>query len=225
MRAVLFDLDGTLIDTVRLIRESMGYATMHVLGEELPDDELMRNVGIPLLSQMRAISEKHAEELVTVYRAHNAEVHDDLIAEYPGTEQVLEELAARGYPLAIVTSKSSPVAMRGIELFGLERFFSAIVCSDHVERHKPDPFPLVVAARELGFGAEECMYVGDSPHDMTAAVRARAVSVAALWGAFDADSVLEPGPEFAIDRISQLTGLLAGDTEPYAVRRSAGCIE
>lgn len=225
MRAVLFDLDGTLIDTVRLIRESMQFATLHVLGAELPDEDLMQNVGIPLLSQMRVISEEHAEELVAVYRAHNAEVHDDLIAEYPGTEQVLEELAARGYPLGIVTSKSSPVAMRGIELFGLERFFSAIVCSDHVERHKPDPFPLVVAARELGFEVQQCVYVGDSPHDMTAAVRAGAVSVAALWGAFAADSVLEPEPEFAIREISQLTGLLGGDTESYAVRRDIDCVE
>ncbi len=185
----------------------------------------MRNVGIPLLAQMRELSSEHAEELVAVYRAYNATVHDDLIAEYPGTDAALQQLTRRGFPLGIVTSKSSPVAMKGLELFGLTQYFSAIVCSDHVELHKPDPFPLIAAAAELGVAVERCAYVGDSPHDMTAAVRAGAVSIAALWGAFDAASVLEPGPEFAISEIGQLPELLAGEFARFAVDPDTGCVE
>lgn len=222
MRAVLFDLDGTLIDTVALIRESMRYATREVLGVTLPDEVLMHNVGIPLLTQMREFSPEHAEELVTVYRAHNAEVHDELIAEYPGTEAVLGELAERGLPLGIVTSKSSPVALRGIRLFGLEHYFSAIVCADHVERHKPDPFPVLEGARLLGQDPRACMYVGDSPHDMRAAIDAGAVSVAALWGAFEAERVLEPRPEFAVQNITDLPRLLSGEAKTFAYAPPSG---
>ncbi len=217
VRAVLFDLDGTLIDTVALIRTSMRHATEAVLGVSLSDAELMRNVGIPLVQQMRLFSEGHADELVTAYRAHNAEIHDELIAAYPGVEEALESLVSDGIPLGIVTSKSRAVACRGIDYFGLGRFFEVVVCSDDVTQHKPDPHPLRVAARELGLPIEVCMYVGDSPHDMTAAIRAGAVSVAALWGAFAREAVLEPGPEFVLASIGELSDLLGGNVNPYVV--------
>ena len=87
-----------------------------------PIRELMGNVGIPLLAQMQIFSAEHAEDLVSEYRAHNARVHDDLIAGYPGVTGVLEGLIADGIPLGIVTSKSRSVACRGIDHFDIGRF-------------------------------------------------------------------------------------------------------
>lgn len=208
---VLFDLDGTLIDTVDLIRTSMRHATQVVLGRVLPDEILMKNVGVPLLVQMGDFDAELAEELVRVYRAHNAEVHDSMVREYPGTHEALDALAESGKRLGVVTSKSRPVAMRGLDLFGLSSKFELIIASDDVRKHKPDPFPLVEAASRLGLDPTECAYVGDSPHDMNAALGAGCLSIAALWGAFPSDVLLAPGPSYAAPSIASVVRILEGN--------------
>ncbi|HEY3317675.1 MAG TPA: HAD-IA family hydrolase [Coriobacteriia bacterium] len=210
VEAVLFDLDGTLIDTVELILTSFRHATRVVLGESLPDEVMMAGVGMPLRQQMHDFSPEHADELLRVYREHNAEAHDRMVHEYPGTEAVLTELQRRGMPMGVVTSKGTPMTLRGLRLFGLERFFGVVVTADDVPLHKPDPYPLRHAAELLGVGIERCVYVGDSPHDMEAARASRAVAVAALWGAFGAEAVLAPGPDFAIASLPELLPLLDG---------------
>ncbi len=222
VRAVLFDLDGTLLDTVALILSSFRYATGAVLGEPLPDEELMRNVGVPLARQMREFAPDKADELLRVYREHNASVHDDMIAEYPGTREALEWLAARRVPMGVVTSKGSPMARRGLELFGLDGYFEVLVSADDVPLHKPDPYPLRRAGELIGVPAEECLYLGDSPHDMTAALAAGSLAVAALWGAFSAADVLEPGPAYALTSMAELPELLDGGHARFAVRPRLG---
>jgi len=218
VRALLFDLDGTLIDTVALILCSFRHATNEVLGTPLPDEVLMRNVGVPLSIQMQEFAPAHADELLRVYREHNASVHDEMVAEYPGTHETLELLAGQGFPMGVVTSKGTPMARRGLEVFGLERFFEVLVTSDDVEIYKPEPYPLQRAASLMGIAAHECLYLGDSPQDMTAAIRADAVSVAALWGAFGPEAVLAPGPEFALASIRELPRLLDGAADEYRVQ-------
>jgi len=217
VRALLFDLDGTLIDTVALILSSFRHATNAVLGAPLPDDVLMRNVGVPLAVQMREFAPEHADELLRVYREHNSRIHDDMVAEYPGTHAALEELARRGYPMGVVTSKGTAMARRGLDGFGLGRFFEVVVTSDDVDIYKPDPYPLLHAGNLIGVPAHECLYLGDSPHDMSAAIAAGSVPVAALWGAFGAEAVLEPGPEFALRSITELPRLLDGSGEEFRV--------
>lgn len=207
VEVVLFDLDGTLIDTMELILASMRHATETVLGEALADDVLMRNVGVPLRVQMREFNVEQCEELLTCYRQHNAIIHDELVAEYPGTADGLAALVAQGYRLAVVTSKSKPVALRGLEHYGLDRFFETVVAYEDTEIHKPEPEPLLEAARRMGVPIELCAYVGDSPHDMNAAIAAGAVPVAALWGPF-AERVVEPGPAAALATIGELAGVL-----------------
>jgi len=195
IHAVLFDLDGTLIDTVALIRESMRHATTQVLRSEIAEDELMKGVGTPLLAQMRALSEPQAEELVRVYREHNARVHDDLIAEYPGVEETLEKLASHGVPMGVVTSKSRAVAMRGLELFGLNGYFEVVVCSDDTQKHKPDPEPVGLAASLMGVTPDQTAFVGDSPFDVMAARAAGALAIAALWGVFGREALAAAEPD------------------------------
>jgi len=207
VEVVLFDLDGTLIDTIELILASMRHATETVLGEALPDSVLMHNVGVPLRVQMREFDSGRAEELLTCYREHNEIVHDDLVGEYPGIEAGLQSLVRDGYRLAIVTSKSKPVAMRGLEIFALEDYFETVVAYEDTEIHKPEPEPLLEAARRMGVAIERCAYVGDSPHDMNAAIAAGAVPIAALWGPF-AERVLEPGPAAALGELGELAELL-----------------
>jgi pyrophosphatase PpaX len=215
--AVLFDLDGTLIDTVELIRVSFRHATRVVLGASLPDEVTMAGVGMPLIRQMRDFSPENADELLRVYREFNAERHDGMVREYPGTAEVLSELRRRGLPLGIVTSKGTPMTLRGLRRFGLERYFDAVVTADDVPLHKPDPFPVRRAADLLAVAPERCAYVGDSPHDMQAALAAGAVAVAALWGAFPREQVLAPGPDAAIETLTELLPLIFG-TSAHPIR-------
>lgn len=207
VEVVLFDLDGTLIDTIELILSSMRHATAEVLGEALPDEVLMHNVGVPLRVQMCEFAPGREDELLSVYRAHNAIVHDELVCDYPGTEEALAELKRRGYRLGVVTSKTISVAQRGLDYFGLAGYFETLVGYEDTEIHKPEPEPLLFAAERLGVSIDRCCYVGDSPHDMAAGIAAGAVTVAALWGPF-AERVVEPGPDYAIQRLSELPGLL-----------------
>lgn len=216
VKGLLFDLDGTIIDTIDLILASARHASALVLGEALPDDVLRHNIGVPLRVQMGEYAPDHVEELLAAYREHNDRVHDELIREFPGTEAALAELSAMGFRMGVVTSKSRPVAERGVEHFGLGRYFDFVVGAEDTATHKPGPEPVLEGARRLGVPAKHCIYVGDSPHDMESGKAAGAVTVAALWGPFP-ERVLEPGPDFAISQLADLAVLLGGEVEAFRV--------
>jgi pyrophosphatase PpaX len=216
VEGLLFDLDGTIIDTIELILASARHASETVLGRALPDDVLRHNIGVPLRAQMSEYAPDHVEEMLAAYREHNDRVHDDLIDEYPGTEDALTKLASMGYRMGVVTSKSRSVAQRGVDHFNLGRYFEFVVGFEDTVNHKPGPEPVQAGARRLGVPPEYCAYVGDSPHDMVSGQAAGAVTIAALWGPFP-DRVLGPQPDFAIERLGDLAVLLDGKTEAFQV--------
>jgi pyrophosphatase PpaX len=207
-RAVLFDLDGTLLDSIELILSSFRHATSVVMGRALPDEVLLRNVGVPLAAQMREFDETRADELLAAYRAHNAEHHDGSVRAYPHVIGALDELVLRELPLAVVTSKARPFAERGLEITGMRDRFDVVVTCDDTERHKPDPAPLAYAAGALGVDLRYCVYVGDSPHDVRAAKAAGARAVAVTWGVSSAEDLHAEDPDAVIDRLSELLDML-----------------
>lgn len=217
---MLFDLDGTLLDTLGLIRESMRFATAAVLGEPLPDDVLMRNVGVPLAVQMREFSEEKADDLLRTYREHNDRVHDALVREYPGVEQALEWVVASGLKTGVVTSKLRSGAMRGLERFSLDRFFDVVIGADDVDRHKPDPYPLLHAAQVMGLDPRACAYVGDSPHDMTAARGAGMVAISATWGVSSLERLEEAGAQYHAHSMQDVVSILSGHSDGFAVEKT-----
>lgn len=221
VECVLFDLDGTLLDTLALIRESMRFATATVLGHPLSDDVLMRNVGVPLIVQMREFSEEKADELLLTYREHNNRVHDTMIREYPGVEQALEWVVSSGLKTGVVTSKLRSGAMRGLERFSLERFFDVVIGADDVDRHKPDPYPLLHAAQAIGVDPRVCAYVGDSPHDMTAARGAGMVAISATWGVSSVERLEEAGAQYHAHSMQDVVSILSGHGEGFSVEKSA----
>ena len=168
----------------------------------------MRGVGTPLDHQMRVLSEEHTEELLRVYREHNDSFHDDLIKEYDGVRATLDELSAAGMPMGVVTSKRRCVALRGIDLFDLGGYFDHITCADDVERHKPDPLPLVSTLEAMEVSPANAVYLGDTPYDIDAANAAGMVSVAATWGVFNRDELVRYSPRHVIDSVSELPSLV-----------------
>ena len=201
--AVLFDLDGTLIDTTELILTSCAYtferhvgatpsrdALIATFGRSLPEAlrEFARDVGLPDPDQA-------ADEMLATYRAHNDEHHDALIREFPGVPAMLDALERAQCRLGVVTSKREGAARRGLDCYDLTHYFEVAVFHDDTERHKPDPEPLLAAASRLGLGVQDVVYVGDSVHDMAAGRAAGIRTIAALWGPFARADLERVGPD------------------------------
>ncbi len=179
---VLFDLDGTVIDSGSIILASMRHATKTVLAREVEDEVLMAAVGgSGLVDQMRLLDEHRVDELVACYREHNEPLHSEL-AECAGMTDVLDVLKRQGRRLGIVTAKRRATVELAFGHLPLEHFFDVVIGSDDTERHKPDPEPIMHALHLLDVRPEEAAYVGDSPFDVRAAKAAGVHAVAVTWG-------------------------------------------
>ncbi|MEY4226952.1 MAG: hypothetical protein RL190_1709, partial [Actinomycetota bacterium] len=142
---VLFDLDGTVLDTVELIRASHAHAVREVLGIELPDEELMAGIGTPLREQMAVFSPERADELFHVYRAWNHANTERLIERYPGVDEVLVELEAEGARLGIVTSKMLDAVELAFRALPPPIVWDVVITTEDTPVHKPHPAPLLAA--------------------------------------------------------------------------------
>jgi pyrophosphatase PpaX len=207
--AILFDLDGTLIDSIELILKSARYAFQKLDRECPSDQEWLTGVGIPLFTMFERYAHDQADKaaLIAAYREYQMEHHDRLIRCYDEVVETVLELRSRGHELAIVTSKSEYLALRALNRVGLARHIDTIVGCDGSTRHKPHPEPVMIALQRLGYAAADAIFVGDSIHDILAGNAAGVRSAAALWGPFTRAD-LEPGnPNTWLERISDLLAL------------------
>ena len=202
---VLFDLDGTVIDSGAIILASMRHAAKEVLGAEPPDEELMAAVGGPgLEAQMHALAPDRVEELVSVYRAHNEPLHEGLAC-CAGIDDLLVRLKDEGRRLGIVTAKRRKTVALAFDQIPLEHLFETVVGGDETARHKPDPEPLLLALERLGADPEDTVYVGDSPFDIKAAKAAGVSSIAVTWGGIHSRERLEAeSPGAIVDSADEL---------------------
>ena len=204
---VVFDLDGTVVDSVELIVKSFRHATSTVLGEVLPDEFIVAGVGRPLRAQMERLSAEHAQELYDVYREYNHRRHDELIRGYDGIEEVLDALQAAGRRTGIVTSKSRDTTAMAFRAVGLETRFDVVVTATDTTEHKPSPVPLQLCLQRLGATAAGSIYVGDSPYDIQAGAAAGMTTAAVAWGVFGREVLLASDPDFWLDKPRDLLAL------------------
>jgi pyrophosphatase PpaX len=212
LTAVLFDFDGTLVDTTEMIHQSMRHATSSVLGrEDIPRETLLANVGQPLPRQMELIDTENAESLLEAYRSHHERHHDALIREFPGVEESLSRLRSAGIKVAVVTSKRRVSVEMALEIFpGLRNVVDRFVTLEDTTHHKPHPEPLLRGLELLGsIPKERAAYVGDSPFDVEAAKAAELTSVAVSWGAFSEDALRASGPDHLVPDIRSAVDILS----------------
>jgi pyrophosphatase PpaX len=206
---ILFDLDGTLLDSIELILSSARYAFAK-MEREYPSDEVWATgIGIPLITMFRRYARDEAEcaALIGAYREHQFANHDRLVRCYDDVVDTVRELHARGHELGVVTSKGEYLAMRGLVHVGLARYIDTIVGMDASTRHKPDPEPVEVALKRLGCPPERAIFVGDSIFDIQAGNAAGVASVAAVWGASNRAELEAGTPKHWLERISDLLAL------------------
>jgi len=204
IRSVLFDLDGTLIDTNRLIIESFQYTLRKHLGKEVPIVEIVSTFGRPLIEVLRHFSSEKAEEMLETYRNYNESRHDATTTLIPGVHETLSALKKAGFSLAVVTSKRRGLALRGLRLFKLEGYMEAIVTLEDTARHKPEPDPVLKALQILRVNPWEALMVGDSPMDLASGRAAGTYTAAALWSALPHELLLKEKPDFLLTKITEL---------------------
>jgi pyrophosphatase PpaX len=204
---VLFDLDGTVIDSGGIILASMRHTARTVLGREYSDAQLLAAVGGPgLEAQMQALDPSRVEELVTVYRAHNEPLHDTLEVCH-GMDGVLAGLKAEGRRLGVVTAKRRSTVELAFARLPLKAFFDTVVGGDETEDHKPHPAPLLLGLERLGADPAEAAYVGDSPFDMQAAKAAGMYAVGVSWGRIHSAAALTDA-DVVVDTADELIAVL-----------------
>lgn len=208
--AVLFDLDGTLLDSIELLVGSMQHAFAGREGPRPSVEEWIAGIGTPLRTQLRefASSDEDLEAIVERYREWQRAHHDSMLRCYDAVLDTLDTLHARGHPLGVVTSKMDDLMHRGLEHVGLAHFMAVAVGYNSVTRHKPDPEPVRVALTSLGYEPRETVFVGDSPHDMLSGNAAGVTTIAALWGPFTRQDLAPAQPDHWLDRIEDLPALV-----------------
>jgi pyrophosphatase PpaX len=206
---VIFDLDGTLIDSVPLIVASHRHALATVLGREYPEEMLRAGIGRPLLEQMRVFDAERAQELFDVYREFNHRVHDEYVRVFPGMLELCDDLRGSGVPVAVATSKMlDAVLLAYAAIPGLEERVDAMVTIESTATHKPGPEPIEHALALLGRGADGAVYVGDAPSDLQAARAAGVAAVAVTWGACTREALAGEEPDAIADTPAELAAIL-----------------
>jgi pyrophosphatase PpaX len=212
-RTVLFDLDGTLIDSLRLILDSYH----HTLAQHgLPartDAEWLRGVGTPLMVQLAEWRDEMGtiEALIATYREYNLKHHDRMVTVYPGVLEAVREIKAASMQTGLVTSKNRHGAIRGLKLVGLEALMDVLVCADEVINPKPHPEPVEKAVALLGADPATTIYVGDSVHDMHSGRLAGVRTAAALWGPFSRDQLETAKPDYWLESPGDLVDLVRSE--------------
>lgn len=210
IRTVLFDLDGTLIDSIELILASYRYTMVEHGFPEVSDAEWLKGVGRPLRVQLAqwATSPEHLEQLIATYRVYNLGNHDRMVTAFPGIVDIVKRIHTSGLKTGVVTSKNREGTRRGLRLVGIEETMDVLVCADDVTRPKPDPEPVIKAVELLGADPSTTIYVGDSIHDLRSGREAGVLTGAVLWGPF-ARHELEPAdPDFWLQSPEDLERLI-----------------
>jgi pyrophosphatase PpaX len=207
---VLFDLDGTLIDSLELLVASMRHAFAAHPGPAPDDATWVSYIGRTLVWQFSQFAAEHeVPALVQRYRAFQSEHHDRLTRPFAGIPELVARLHDAGHPLGVVTSKADHVAQRSIDHVGIAPYLTVIVGADSSTRHKPDPEPVRIALDRLGAAPEEGVYVGDSPFDILAGNAAGVVTIGVTWGASARSPLLEATPTFVATSVGELDEILS----------------
>ncbi len=200
----LFDLDGTLLDSNAHVIECFQVAFTEVLGEPLPEATITSTFGIPLGEAITTIAPDHADALLKAYRAHSDKLGDSRLRMIDGAYDLLKALKERGATVAIVTSKKEVNALHQMQLFQLDEYCDLLVGPEKTTAHKPDPAPIHYAIDALQTTADQCLMIGDSPHDILCGQNAHVDTAGVLFTAVGKDVLRQAQPTYEIEQLADL---------------------
>ena len=216
-KALLFDLDGTLLDTapdfIAALNKQLG---LHGRAP-LPDHAIRSSVtngSVGLIQEGFGMAPDHVqfetlrEEFLELYFTNLA----DRTALFAGLQQVLDDCKARGIPWGVVTNKPWRYTEATMVQLGLMDTAATVICPDHVKRAKPDPASILLACSEIATAPQDCLYVGDHVRDIEAGRAAGTRNIAAAWGYIEAsENINDWQADWIVDQSQQLHGLLFKD--------------
>ncbi|WP_046174374.1 pyrophosphatase PpaX [Domibacillus indicus] len=205
---LLFDLDGTLINTNDLIVESFLHTLNHYFPGQYEREDVYPFMGPPLIDTFEALDKERTEEMVAHYRAFNLEKHDSLVTEFEGVYETIRTLHENGFKMAIVSTKIRETIIKGLNLANLDPFFDVIVGLDDVENAKPHPEPVQKALAALNASPEEAMMIGDNYHDIEGGQNAGVKTAGVAWSLKGRDFLNTFNPDYMLESMADLLDIL-----------------
>ncbi|MEG0773366.1 pyrophosphatase PpaX [Clostridium sp.] len=208
IKGILFDLDGTLINTNNLIIKSFKYVFKEHLNLEVENSEIIQYFGEPLSYTMAKYTNNEVEILVNKYIEYSLAIHDEFTEGFKGVEEGLIKLKKCGYKLAVVTSKRRNTALRGLRLFNLEKYFDVLISPEDTLKHKPHGEPVLKACELLELNPEEVIMVGDSHNDILCGINAGSKTCLVKYTAIPIENLLIHNPDFMVDSIEEIINII-----------------
>lgn len=211
INTVLFDFDGTVMDTVGVIVDSWQHTFRTIEGKERPVEEILATFGEPLeMTMARMFPDTDVEESVAIYRSFHHDNFGERIKLFPGVKELLETLKGNGYKLGLVTSRLTGTTMQGLEQYKIKHYFDAIVTCDDCNKHKPDPEPINIALGQIGAKPEESIMLGDTMLDIMCAKNAGVKSVLVGWAVAvsEEEKTGANAPDYIIETAEELLEIL-----------------
>jgi pyrophosphatase PpaX len=210
---ILFDLDGTLIDTNELIIKSY----LHTLEKYYPGkykrEDVLPFMGPTLTEVFGKMDPDQVEEMILEYRRFNLANHDLLVKEFIGVAETVDTLKKKGYKMGIVTTKRHDTVLKGLRLMKLDSYFNVIIAIDHVKKEKPDPEPVLKALEQLGSKPDESIMIGDNFHDILAGKNAGTKTAGVAWSLKGRDYLAQFEPDYIFDNMADLLTILGEGAE------------
>ncbi|MFD1707588.1 pyrophosphatase PpaX [Siminovitchia sediminis] len=208
IHTLLFDLDGTLLDTNELIITSY----LHVFDKYYPGrfkrEDVLPFLGPTLYDAFASVDPEHAGDMVRMYRKFNMENHDLLVREFEGVYETIRTLHENGFRMAIVSTKMRNTVLKGLALANLDEFFNVVIALDDVEKAKPDPEPLNKALAALGSRPEEALMIGDNYHDILGGKNAGTYTCGVSWSVKGADYLKQYNPDYMLETMPDLLDIV-----------------
>lgn len=212
-QAIIFDLDGTLLNTDLLIKKSFIHAfEKYKPGYTLSEEELLSFLGPTLDNTFsRYFDQKDIAEIIDYYREYNHYHHKDYVTIYPTVKDTLETLKKQGYPLAIVTTKLKEAAYIGLDLFQIRDYFDVVIGCDEVRKSKPDPEGILKAMAFMK--VDQAYYIGDNVTDIQAGKNAHIKTIGVKWSPKGYQALAALHPDLLIDQMDEIIEFIKGESE------------
>ena len=204
IKYILFDLDGTLINSLPLIKKTFQkvFAEMNIPWN---NGEVLKAIGLPLRQICQQVSVDKAEDCFNLYQLYQREEHAALTKLYPGTLETMQAMQSKGYTLGLVTSKRRALVDEELILTGLSDFFTITVTVNDTTKPKPEPDPVWKALELLKAQPEQAIFIGDSWYDLLAGQQAGVMTAGVTWGMASKEELAEYKPDLIFDTWDEIS--------------------
>ena len=211
INTVIYDFDGTIMNTNIVVSESWKHTYRTIYGKEMPQEEIIKTFGEPIMISMkRVFPNMDPDEAARIYREYQEAHKKELVKLFPGMDKLMKDVKERGFKTAIVTSRFRNSLIDYLKAFDILEYAEVLVTCDDTKAHKPDPEPILIALKKLGSKAEESIMIGDSMFDILCAKNAGCPSALVSWAeaVTEEDIKGENAPEFFMEKPEDLFEIL-----------------